>query len=363
MKFSVGVIGATGYIGAPYRAEIRESADVAEIVALCARREDLLKAAADEDGAKLTTPDWREVVNHPDVNMVIVATPDALHLEPMLACAEAGKHVLCEKPIGANATEARQMWEAYKGSGLAHYVPFWSRYVPVIARARDLVQSGIVGQVKGLIYRWHNPRPANMPFTWRDNAELSSAGSIADVGSHAYDTMRWIMGEDATKVLTHADVISDPKPDLGEINLDEALEWDGNSEKRRSGTAPDFADIAFRFESGAIGSLVLSHATFLRKGLAPEMEFHGTEASIAIDRINSTITIARPDGSVEVMSTIDDPGLGNRFGKHVFPAMQAQAADGSNDHPNLEDGWRVQLFTDAAANSAKRGEWVEIPSE
>src|SRR4051812_40150760 len=99
MKFGVGVVGATGYIGTPYRAEIREAKDDATVVALSARRRDRLEAAAREDGAAFVTDDWRAVVGHPAVNFVIVATPDALHYDVVMACAAAGKHVLCEKPV------------------------------------------------------------------------------------------------------------------------------------------------------------------------------------------------------------------------------------------------------------------------
>jgi predicted dehydrogenase len=214
MEFGVGVIGATGYIGTPYRQEIRESSGNIKIIALCARRRDLLEAAAKEDGAQLVTDNWREVVEHPDVNLVIVATPDALHHEAVMACAAAGKHLLCEKPIGVNVQEAHEMWAAYRDAGLAHYVPFWSRYVPSFMRAREIVQDGTLGDICSVIYRWHNARPETMPFTWRDDAELSSAGSIADVGSHAYDSMRWMLGQEAVRVLAHADVISPAKPDL-----------------------------------------------------------------------------------------------------------------------------------------------------
>ena len=109
MKFGIGVIGATGFIGSPYRKEIRESPDDATIVALCARRRDLLEAAGDEDGAKLITHDWREVIEHGEVDTVLVATPDALHYEEVLACAKAGKHVICEKPVGVNVAQAHEM--------------------------------------------------------------------------------------------------------------------------------------------------------------------------------------------------------------------------------------------------------------
>ncbi|MCI0459007.1 MAG: Gfo/Idh/MocA family oxidoreductase [Gemmataceae bacterium] len=365
MRFGVGVIGATGYIGTPYRAEIRESQGDATIIALCARRRVRLERAAREDAAELVTDDWRQVVEHPAVNFVVVATPDALHHEVVMACAAAGKHVLCEKPVGMNAREAGGMWATYRDRGLGHFVPFWTRYLPVFVRARQLVREGMLGEVRAVIYRWHNPRPAAMPFTWRDDAVLSAAGSIADVGSHAYDTVRWLLGQEAVRVLAHAEVLAPAKPDVGAVNLDEALHWGeeravGDSPPTRRGTAFDFADLAFVLENGAVGSLVLSHATYLRKGLAPEVELHGTEASLAVDRLASSLTLVRPGKAPELLATITDPGFGNRFAKHVFPALRRRVAGEPTEHPGLDDGWRVQLFTDAAVASARRGAWVAV---
>src|SRR5262249_39200839 len=150
-----------------------------------------------EDQARLTTDDWRQVVEHAEVNVVLVCTPDALHHEAVMACAANRKHVVCEKPIGTSARQAAEMWRALIEARLAHFVPFWTRYVPVCVRAREIVRQGVLGDIRSVVYRWHNPRPAAMPFTWRDNAELSSAGSIADVGSHAYDTIRWMLDTEA----------------------------------------------------------------------------------------------------------------------------------------------------------------------
>jgi predicted dehydrogenase len=365
--FGVGILGATGYIGTPYRAEIRQSPDDARIVALCARRRDLLDAAAQEDQAALATDNWRHVVEHPDVNVVLVATPDALHYEAVIACAAAGKHVVCEKPVGMNAAEAEAMWAAYRDRRLGHFVPFWTRYLPVFRRAREIVRNGSLGEIRAIIYRWHNPRPAAMPFTWRDDAELSAAGSLADVGSHAYDTLRWLLGQEAVRVLVHADVITPAKPDLGAVNLDEALRWGGehaaaDASRSRRGTAFDFADIALVLENGAIGSLVLSHAPFLRKGLAPEVEMHGTEASLALDRLSGRLSLARVGKDVEVIDTLPDPGFGNRFAKHVFPGLRARIAGEPTEHPGLDDGLVVQRFTDACVLSARQGGWVTIAS-
>jgi len=366
MTFGVGVIGATGFIGTPYRAEIRECSDEARIVALCARRQDRLQAAAEEDRCDFITDDWRQVVDHPDVDLVLVLTPDALHIEPVLATAAAGKHLFCEKPIGVDSDEAYRMWAAVREAGIAHYVPFWTRYVPAFARARELVQSGAIGDVRAIIYRWQNPRPANIPHTWRDDASLSSAGSIADVGSHAYDIVRWIVGSEARRVLAHADVITPAKPDLGNIDLGEAIGWGQENEDLaadqavKKGTAFDYATIAWEWDNDAVGAIILSHAPVIRKGMAPELELHGTKASLAIDRIRSTVTLYPPDDTDGEVEKIEDPGFGNRAAKHVFGSFQEQIAGTRGVHPGMDDGYRVQLFTDAAATSAKRGGWVEL---
>ena len=191
MHFGIGVIGATGFIGTPYRQEIREASAALRIIALCARRQDLLEQAGAQDNATLITNDWQEVIHHSEVNLVLICTPDALHHEALLSCAKAGKYVFCEKPVGTNVQQAFDMYTAVQQAGLAHYVPFWSRYQRVLQQAKQILTSGRLGDIRGVVYRWHNPRPLGMPFTWRDDAALSSAGIIADVGSHAfrYDAM------------------------------------------------------------------------------------------------------------------------------------------------------------------------------
>lgn len=364
MKFHSGIIGATGYAATPYREEMREARDDVEIVALCARRREPLEAAAEEDGCDFITDDWRRVVDHPDVDLVVVTSPDRLHYEPVMAAIRSGKHVFCDKPVGADSKESFAMWRACRDAKLGHYVPFWSRHLSLFRRAKEILHEGILGEIRVIMYRWHNPRPAGMPFTWRDDATLSSAGSIADVGSHAYDTVRWIVGSEARRVLTHADIITPAKPDLGAVNLSEALRWGGShsgsdSERRRKATAHDYATVAWEFGSGAVGAITLSHAPYLRKGLAPELELHGTEASLAVDRVRNTITLGYPGRDEPEVETIDDPGRENRFSQFVFPALRRRISGEATDAPGLDDGWRVQIFTDAAALSAKRGTWVE----
>ena len=359
----VGIIGATGNIGSAYRAEIRE-ARAGRAVALAARRQDLLDAAALEDGAELATADWRAVVQHPDVDLVMVATPDLHHREAALACAEAGKHLFCEKPVGFNAEEALEIRDAYRGrGGLAHFVPFWTRYLAMFARARTLVRDGAVGSVRSVIYRWINPRPLEILFTWRDDPAVSAGGAIADLGSHAYDTIRWILGENAVRVLTHAATISPARPDVGEVNFAEALAWadshEGASAKRRKPGTSDYASIAWEAASGTMVHLLVSQAPYIRRNLAPDLEVHGTEASLGVARGTGNLVLARAGEEPEVIETHPEV-FENRFERFVFPAIEAVRSGEASDHPDLADGYHVQCFTDAAALAGVRGGWTDV---
>ena len=365
VHFGVGVIGATGFIGTPYRAEIRAASDDARIVALCGRRHDLLEKAAIVDGADVVTTDWREVVGNSDVNLVVVAVPDVLHHEIVMACASAGKHVVCEKPVATTAMQAEEMWLAYRQSGLGHFVPFWTRGIRVFQKAHDVVANGILGEIRAFVYRWHNPRPASMPLTWRDDAQLSTAGSVGDGGSHAYDTLRWLTGLEVHRLLAHADVIAPPKADLGAVNLDEALKWaaDHSTAKSsatapRKGTAFDYGVVATELENGAVGVFVLSHAPYVRIGLMPDLELHGDKASLAVDKTAGVLRLVRSGREPEILETFQETEGLNRFSGQVFPAIRAHAAGRHTDEPGLHDGWRVQIFTDAAVASAKRGTWI-----
>jgi predicted dehydrogenase len=118
--------------------------------------------------------------------------------------------------------------------------------------------------------------------------------------------------------------------------------------------------VAWEFEDDSVGTLILSHAPFIRKGIAPELELHGTEASLGIDRLSGNITLARPDKPIEIIDCKPDKGFGNRFNKYVFPSLRQAHRGQASNHPDLKDGWRVQLFTDATARSARSGRWETV---
>ena len=365
MQIGIGVIGATGFIGTPYRKEIREAGGQGRMVALCARRKERLLAAAAEDGAVVATHEWQAVVEHPDVKLVLVLTPDALHYDPVIATAELGKHLVCEKPVGVDAAQSFAMWQAVKRAEVFHFVPFWTRYHPIFIRAKQIIAEGRLGTVQGIIYRWHNPRPIDTPFTWRDDAELSAAGSIADVGSHAYDALRFLLGEEVQQVMAHADTIMPPKADLGEIDLGEAIAWGqqhvtADAQQQQLATTPDFCQLLFKYASGVRGVMVLAHASYYRKGFAPEVELHGTLGSLAIDRINGNILFSDSTEPAQLAETVAGDLPENRFADAVFPALSKHFSGEPSEHPDMEDGFKVQVFVDAVVASARQHTWVSL---
>ncbi|GIT38297.1 MAG: hypothetical protein Ct9H300mP7_2180 [Verrucomicrobiota bacterium] len=337
-QFNVGVIGATGYIGAPYRAEIREAAG-ANIVALCARRRELLDQAGEEDGAELLTDNWREVAQHPDVNFVIVATPDALHHEAVMACADAGKHLLCEKPVGVNAAEAHEMWAAYRDAGLAHYVPF--------------------GRVTAS--RSCEPARCLSPVSWATFAAWSIAGTIrVRMTCHSHGAMtpgcqRPAALQTSARTPTTPCAGCWPVRQRGCRRMPTRLRrtgptWVRSTSQRRLAsratsrarpgarvTTFDYASVAWEFDDGAVATLVLSHTPFFRKGIAPELELHGTKASLGLDRVSGNLTLAKPGEPTEIIDTLPDNGFGNRFAKYVFPSLR-QALAGGENRPSRPEG-------------------------
>ena len=150
MKLGIAVLGATGYIGTPYRDEIREAGQDTRIVTLCARRRDRLEAAKHKDNADLITDDWQAAIEHPEVNCVVIATPDALHFEPVMACAALDKHVFCEKPPAFTAKDVEEIRCVEKESGKVLMYGFNHRYHESVVEAFRIIQSKEMGKVINL---------------------------------------------------------------------------------------------------------------------------------------------------------------------------------------------------------------------
>jgi predicted dehydrogenase len=165
----------------------------AELVAAANWRRPSLARLAGRYGIPRTTTDWRELAGDPEVDAVVIGTPNALHAEQAIACLEAGKHVLVEKPMTRNLTEADAVLAAAASSSARLMVAHCWRFHPDVQALRARVAAGELGKVvKTRGYGAH----ANWgPSGWFTDPELAGGGALLDMGVHAIDTARYVLGD------------------------------------------------------------------------------------------------------------------------------------------------------------------------
>jgi predicted dehydrogenase len=187
----VGVVGA-GLIGARRATTAAESGDQVTIVADVDTQR--AKACASAVGAR-ATDDWTHVVTCADVDVVVVAVPNKFIKPVATAAACSGKHLLCEKPLGRNADEAREIVDAASRNGVTLKTGFNHRHHPAIRKAHDAVTAGDIGEPFCLrcVYG-HGGRPG-YDKEWRGDAGLAGGGELLDQGVHVLDLARWFLGE------------------------------------------------------------------------------------------------------------------------------------------------------------------------
>src|SRR5918999_4004465 len=170
----------------------REAGD--EVTRVADVSEERAAAAAAEVGSGSTT-DWREIARAPEIDAVVVATPNKDAVEITTTLLEAGKHVLCEKPLGRNAEEAAGMVATARTNDRVLKVGFNHRHHPAIARAHELASGGAIGPLLGIRAAYgHGGRPG-YEHEWRGDAELAGGGELLDQGVHVVDLCRWFLGD------------------------------------------------------------------------------------------------------------------------------------------------------------------------
>ena len=227
-RVAVGLLGY-GWIGRAHAAALnRLLATADELVALprlhalCGRHEEAVGTAAQRLGFAGYYTDWRDLVADPEVQALVNGAQAYLHAEPSIAALKAGKHVLCEKPLGATLAEARAMLEVARGSGLVHMTGFNYRFVPAIRLARDLIKSGALGRI--YLFRGHylqEFRRDPMFPAFGDRPEARGRGALNDIGSHLFDLARFLVGEIATvSGIARTHISRRPSPTDPSVTLD-----------------------------------------------------------------------------------------------------------------------------------------------
>ena len=336
---------------------------------LCGRDRGNVKRAAAQLGWDEFATDWREVIARPDIDVVDVSTPGDSHAEIAIAAAQAGKAILCEKPLANDVREAKAMWKAVQKAGVTHMLCHNYRRIPAVMLARELVASGKLGCIfhyRGTYLQDWCIDPA-LPLYWRFRKEKAGSGSLGDILSHSLDLGRYVTGSEVTEVSGALETFIKMRP------LPE------NPKKKGRVTVDDAALTLVRFANGALGSIEGTRFAAGRKNYN-RFEVNGSKGSVAfnLERMNELEYFSRDDdgkeqGFRQIMVTEPSHaftgswwppghiiGYEHTFTHTVHDFLNAMAS-GKRVRPDFEDGVRNQLVLEAIERSAASRRWVTVP--
>jgi predicted dehydrogenase len=336
-------------------------------------------------GWQRAATDWRAVVDDPDIDVVDVCTPGDSHAEIAIAALEAGKHVLCEKPLANTVEEAEAMTAAAERaaeSGIRSMVGFSYRRVPAIGLARSLVREGRLGEIRQVraLYLQDWLRDEDGPMTWRLDKSLAGSGSLGDIGAHAVDLVEHLTGSRLTGVSGTLATFVEERPLLAE---GVGLSGTASAERGRV-TVDDAAWFTARLSGGeadgAIGAFEATRYATGRKN-ALRIELSGSRGAIAFDleRMNElefydATAPAGEQGFTRIIATEPEHpymanwwptghaiGYEHAFSHEVVDFVTAVAA-GSDPEPSFADGLHIQRVLEAVERSAAASSaWTPIP--
>jgi predicted dehydrogenase len=354
------------------------------LAAICGRDKAATQAAADRFGWAAAETDWRELIARDDVQLIDISAPGDLHAPIAIAALEAGKHVLCEKPLANTLAEAEAMKAAadaaYPG-GTRAMVGFNYRRVPALALARSLVANGRIGTLRHLraVYLQDWLADPAAPMTWRMRAERAGSGALGDLGAHIVDLARYLTGDEITGVSAISATFVRSRPLAGSSNTGGPV-----VEDRATGTVTVDDAVVFtgKLASGALASFEATrYATGRKNGL--RIELNGSAGSLAFDleRLNELefFSVASDDGDTAgfrrvLVTEATHPYLdawwppGHTLGwEHTFTHqardLLTAIANGDQPSPSFAEGLAVQRVLHAVQTSAAKGNsWESVTS-
>ena len=331
---------------------------VPELVSIAGRNEEAVAEAARRYGFTGYVTDWRGLVADDRIELFDNGGPNNLHAEPTVAAAEAGKHVFCEKPLGRSADESYEMWQRVDAAGVKHMCAFNYRFVPAVRLARELLESGELGELYHFRGRYLQEWGDIDEQGWRFEREAAGSGALGDLGAHVVDLARYLVGEIESVTGTTRTFKEDR-------DVDDAFES------------------VVEFDNGAIGTIEASRFCPGRKN-AFAWEINGSKGSIAFDleRLNELQVNLRGSQPGEraqgfrtvLVSEADHPfwehwwphghiiGWEHSFVHEIHHLLTAIAEDGeiAPHGATFADGYRAAEVCDAIVRSSESGKREEV---
>src|SRR3954449_5840652 len=353
-----------------------------ELRVLVGRDKERLTDAAARLGWQETETDWHRLLERDDVDLVDVCTPGDTHAEIAIAALEAGKHVLCEKPLANTVAEAEAMAEAAAraaAKGVRSMVGFTYRRVPAIAFARQLVAEGRLGQIRHVRAQYLQDWIADptAPMSWRLEKEKAGSGALGDIGAHIVDLTQYITGDRLTGVSGMLETFVTERPLPAAAGSLSGVAGEGTGQV----TVDDAALFLGRFTGGALASFEATRFALGRKN-AIRIEINGSGGSLAFDFEDMNvleffdgtepaetagfrrILVTEPEHPYVAAWWPAGHGLGYEHGlTHQVVDLVTAIAAGRQPTPSFADGLQVQRVLDAVERSSADGStWTEIPA-
>ena len=332
-----------------------------EVAALCDSNHEALVRASRATGIADTSTDYAAIVARDDIDAVVITTPNDLHGPIAMAAIAAGKHVLCEKPLGIDRRETEMMASAAERAGIVNMTAFTYRFVPAIRWMKRLMSDGAVGTPYHV--RIHRLQEwGDRALGWRQDKARSGSGELGDMLAHRIDYVHYLVGPISRLVAHTKQCLSDRRRDDGTSQASDVEDW-----------VAVIADIV----GGTTGVFESTKmATGRGSGNASEdyMEINGSAGTL-VYRLEHphALLIGRPGGHLEPAPVPDhlltvhgsprdpregDPLQGFRYDQG-FEFVQA-IVERRSATPDFRDGARVQAVLDAVLRSAAMRQWVDL---
>ena len=371
-QIKIGLIGANwmGSFHSVGMTNVRQAYhDVQPVFAIVADvNEKAARLAAERFGYQKITTDWHDVVNDPEVELVIIATPNFTHAEIAIAAAKAGKHILCEKPMANTLADGRRMVNAIEKAGVKSLVDFIYTKCPANILAKELMDSGKLGDFvtfRGEFDCSYCADP-NTPATWRQLAATAGTGALGDLTAHVVSLSDMIVGKKIVEVFASWDTPYTQRPDARDPSQKLKVDTD------------DQIYVIVKYEDGRIGSMSSSRISVARP-VSLAYEIQGSKGSVKFEmtRINElqyyssscdpkergykTIKGNTRTGDYARFCGTDEQGIayGDIMAIQAHDILTAITED-RQVGIDIAYGQYVDTVLEAMAVSAREGRWVKV---
>jgi myo-inositol 2-dehydrogenase/D-chiro-inositol 1-dehydrogenase len=374
-QLNIGLVGY-GFMGRTHSNAYRQAPVFFDVPytlglkAVCARNPERAKAFAANWGYESIESDWRKLIDRKDIDIIDIASPNDTHAEIAVAAAKAGKMVLCEKPLGRNAIEAKAMVDAVEQAKVANMVWYNYRRAPAVVLLKHLIDEGRLGRIfhyrTKFLQDWtiSQDLPQGGEGLWRLDASVAGSGVTGDLLAHNIDTALWLNGGISEVVAMTETFIKARKHTLTgamtPVHIDDASLFIG------------------RFANGSLASFEATRYARGHKALYT-LEINGEKASAIWDlhdlhrlqwfdhtdegRLRGWRSIHITDSDHPYMKNWWVPGLQIGY-EHTFTHQVADflkaLGEGSEAAPTFRDGLAADYVTDAVLASARTRQWEKV---